>query len=107
MSDATRPCPICAEDIRAEAFKCKHCGSFVAMPDWRLTALPWDSLSEHERGETWNRLSEVQKIQFLAVLDASRSKRAHLQFGRGRLWWIFVIAGGIVIAWIVLDMLIG
>jgi hypothetical protein len=24
-----RPCPFCAEDIRAEAIKCKHCGERV------------------------------------------------------------------------------
>lgn len=27
---ATRPCPYCAEPIRVEAIKCKHCGSDVA-----------------------------------------------------------------------------
>jgi len=27
MSPATRRCPYCAEDVRAEAIKCKHCGS--------------------------------------------------------------------------------
>lgn len=27
-----RKCPMCAESIRAEARKCKHCGSEVALP---------------------------------------------------------------------------
>ena len=27
----TRPCPYCAEDVRVEAIKCKHCGSFLAL----------------------------------------------------------------------------
>ena len=29
MTD-TRMCPYCAEDVRIEAIKCKHCGSYLA-----------------------------------------------------------------------------
>jgi phage shock protein PspC (stress-responsive transcriptional regulator) len=38
----TRPCPYCAEDVRAEAIKCRHCGSFLGLRgspnDWRRSA---------------------------------------------------------------------
>jgi phage shock protein PspC (stress-responsive transcriptional regulator) len=36
----TRVCPYCAEEVRAEAIKCKHCGSYIggrkrtAVGDW-------------------------------------------------------------------------
>ncbi len=41
MSD-TRMCPYCAEEVRAEAVKCKHCGSYLAArraaQDWHRSA---------------------------------------------------------------------
>lgn len=39
MSD-TKQCPYCAETIRAEALKCRFCGSLVEAPSHLLSA-PW------------------------------------------------------------------
>jgi phage shock protein PspC (stress-responsive transcriptional regulator) len=40
MSD-TKPCPYCAETIRAEALKCRFCGSLVEQPSSALLSAPW------------------------------------------------------------------
>lgn len=41
----TRICPFCAEAIRAEAVKCRYCGSFVE-PGTRALVEPWTRPAE-------------------------------------------------------------
>ncbi len=37
----TKRCPWCAEEIRAEAVKCRYCGSFVEPRALQSLAAPW------------------------------------------------------------------
>ena len=47
MTD-TKQCPYCAETIRAEALKCRFCGSLVEAPSSRLLSAPW-TRRRHDR----------------------------------------------------------
>lgn len=38
---AVKPCPWCAEPIRAEAVKCRHCGSILDASGARALSEPW------------------------------------------------------------------
>ena len=39
--EGTRRCPWCAETIRAEALKCRHCGSILDASGARALSEPW------------------------------------------------------------------
>lgn len=55
---ATRTCPFCAEDIKIEALKCKHCGSM-------LEPLPTPvEPSEQELMERYNIVQDGEKYIF-------------------------------------------
>lgn len=41
----SKRCPYCAEEIRAEAIKCRHCGSFVQGKS--ILTRPWHRSSRH------------------------------------------------------------
>lgn len=110
INEGSRMCPQCAEEIRVEAVKCKHCGNFVAGEDWRRFAQHWAYMSQNERDRKWRELSEAQRRALRAVWDAlgygvRSDQPIVLQQGRSGCWWVFIIAMGIIAGILIASLL--
>ena len=49
---ATKPCPFCAEPIRVEAKKCRHCGTMLDRPQELVAAAPANRRAPPPRSPT-------------------------------------------------------
>lgn len=96
MSESTRQCPICAEEVKNEAIKCKHCGSLIQVEEWQLLALRWDSIPQKDRDEEWLRIPRDRRIQFLAILQTLRPRRIVVDFAKSGCWWALVFGLGLL-----------
>ena len=111
MTETSRKCPQCAEEIRTDAIKCKHCGAFVASEAWREMAQRWASMDQAGRDKQWAELSEEQRVTFKAVWDALglnspavSAPAVVVQKGNSGCWWIVVIALGIIAAVVIASL---
>lgn len=69
-----KQCPFCAEHIREEAIKCKHCGEYVSGTRvlWLEFRRFYDTLSSDDRKSLLESLTEPQRKFFETVLWGKR-----------------------------------
>jgi hypothetical protein len=95
MSTETRLCPVCFEEIRSKAIKCKHCGSAELDLELRRSVGRWDELSKADRESEWLRLTPEERVRLQVAVKVVQQERPAAP--RGSLWWILVIAVGVVL----------
>jgi predicted RNA-binding Zn-ribbon protein involved in translation (DUF1610 family) len=68
--EATKKCPVCAEDIQAAALKCRFCGNIPVTPEWEQIVRSWRALPEGDRQQYWQSLTPEQREMFNWVNSA-------------------------------------
>ena len=57
----TKKCPACAEEIRSDALRCRHCGNLMVPAEWQEWVLSWRDLPEPERKKRWDAMPPEQQ----------------------------------------------
>ena len=81
MEGGFKVCPACAEHIKQQALKCKHCGELLFSPQWRDFCEAYRQMSQGKRETAWRKLSPEQKNDLQRMLPVFEEHFPDEQFG--------------------------
>ena len=94
----TRNCPFCAEEIKLEAIKCKHCSEFLNTEEIVKIWMCEDCNEEIEDNfdACWNCSSEkrteiIEKIDNERIISKQYKEQDNLKRKWYKKWWVWLI----------------
>ena len=87
IQNATKKCPFCAEEILAEAIKCKHCGEIL--DPVHLKAKNTELSNSVHREQKWN--PGIAALLSFLIPGAGQMYKGNVI--AGILWFVFTVIG--------------
>lgn len=98
-----KKCPMCAEEVQDEAVKCRHCGAALISERVKRLAPRYGTLTEQQRKQEWERLSEQEKKELPMALEALPKPDAV----KTNVGTLIAVIGVLIFLWALVNMFIG
>lgn len=112
LQGPTKRCPYCAEEIKADAVRCRFCGGVVVSDNLRSVVERWSKLPQNQQDAELESMSNEQRSTFRAAWEAlgyatspaTQPQQVAAQESRSGCAWIFIIAFGIIAAILIISL---
>ena len=112
LQGRSKRCPYCAEEIQADAVRCRFCGAVVISENLRTAVERWAKLPRKQQQAELERMNNERRSTFRAAYEALGYEKSPatqpppvvIQKGRSGCTWIFIIAFGIIAAIVVMSL---